>query len=107
MPTEETGGTRVRIDCLNFDASLCTQIKKQISIRGRRHWEYIVCGILDLAAVHDCTKFPKLITNVLLQLVRDIINGVCYQRYERRLEQQKGRPKVNVCAAEENLEKEL
>ena len=30
-----------------------------------------------------------LITNVLLQLVRDIINGVCYQRYEKRLEQLK------------------
>jgi len=23
IPTEETGGTRVRIDCLNFDFSLC------------------------------------------------------------------------------------
>jgi len=29
-------------------------------------------------------------TNVLLQLVRDIINGVCYQRYEKRLVQQGG-----------------
>jgi len=28
-------------------------------------------------------------TNVLLQLVKDIINGVCYQRYQKRLEQQK------------------
>jgi len=39
--------------------------------------------------------------------VRDIINGVCYQRFEKRLEQQKGHPDVNVCAAEENLEEEL
>jgi len=39
--------------------------------------------------------------------VRDIINGVCYQRYEKHLEQQKGRPNVNTCAAEENLEEEL
>jgi len=39
--------------------------------------------------------------------VRDIINGVCYQRYEKRLEQQEGRPNVNVCGAEENLEEEL
>jgi len=39
MPTEETGGTRVWIDCLNFDVFLCMQIKKQVSIRGRRHWD--------------------------------------------------------------------
>jgi len=49
------------------------------------------CGILDPAAVQDCTKFPSLITNVLLQLVRDIIKGVCYQRNEKHIEQQKGR----------------
>jgi len=24
------------------------------------------CGMLDLAAVQNCTKFPSLITNVLL-----------------------------------------
>jgi len=40
-------------------------------------------------------------------LVRDIINGLCYQRYEKRIEQQKGRPNVNICVAEENLEEEL
>jgi len=39
--------------------------------------------------------------------VRDVINGVCYQRYEKRHEQQKSRPDVNVRAAEENLEEEL
>jgi len=38
--------------------------------------------------------------------MRDIINGVCYQRYEKRLEKQKGRPDVNVCDAEEDLEEE-
>jgi len=52
-------------------------------------------------------KFPSLITNVLLQLVRDITIGVCYQRHEKRLEEQKDHPDVNVCAAEENLEEEL
>jgi len=62
------------------------------------------CGILNPAAVQDCTKFPSLITNVLLQLVRDIIYKVCYQRYEKRFEQQKGRPYVNFFVAEENLE---
>jgi len=36
-------------------------------------------------------------TNALLQLVRDIINGVCCHRYEKRLEQQKGRLNVNIC----------
>jgi len=54
MPIEETVETRVRTDCLNFDVSLCPQIKKQISIRGRRHWDFIFCGILDPAAVQDC-----------------------------------------------------
>jgi len=44
---------------------------------------------------------------VLLQLVRDITNGVCHQRYEKRLEQKKGHPDVDVCAAEENVEEEL
>jgi len=34
--------------------------------------------------------------------VRDIINGECYQRYEKRLEQEKGHLNVNVCAAEGN-----
>jgi len=34
------------------------------------------CGILDPATVQDCTKFPRLITIVLLQLVRDIIEYV-------------------------------
>jgi len=65
------------------------------------------CWILDPAAVEDCTKFPSLITNVLLKLVRDITNGICYQRHEKRLEQQKGYPDVNVCAAEEHLEEKL
>jgi len=37
-------------------------------------------------------------TNALLQsLVRDIINEVCYQLYEKRLEQQKGRLNANIC----------
>jgi len=65
------------------------------------------CEILDPAAVQDCIKFPSLTTNVLAELVKDIINGVCYQRYEKRLEQQKGRPNVKVCPAEENLEERL
>jgi len=39
--------------------------------------------------------------------VRDITNGVCYQRHEKRLEQQKGYPDINVCAAEEDLEEKI
>jgi len=35
---------------------------------------------------------PSLLTKVLLQLLRDIVNGMCYQRYGKCLEQQKGRP---------------
>ena len=107
MPIEETDSTRVRTDCLHFDVSLCIQIKKQISIRGRSHWNCIFCDILDPPAVQDCTKLRDLITNVLLQLVRDIINGVCYQRYEKRLEQQKRHPNANICSSEENMEEEL
>jgi len=38
--------------------------------------------------------------------VRDIINGICCQGYEKHLEQQKVRPNVNICVAEENLEEE-
>ena len=83
MPIYETGETKVRTGCLNFDVSLCIQIKKEA-------FGLYSCGILDPAAVQDWTKFPSLITNVL-QLVRYIINGVCYQRYEKHLEQQKGR----------------
>ena len=83
MPIYETGETKVRSDCLNFGVSLCIQIKKEAL-------GLYFCGILDPAAVQDWTKFPSLITNVLLQLTRDIINGVCYQRYEKHLEQQKG-----------------
>jgi len=44
MSIEETGETRVRTDCLNFDVSLCIQIEKQISIEGKRHWDYIFVG---------------------------------------------------------------
>jgi len=39
--------------------------------------------------------------------LRDIINGVCYQRYEKRLEQQKSLPNVCDCVAEENFKEEL
>ena len=85
MPTAEAGESRVRSNHLNFYVSLCRQIKKQISVRGRKHWDYIFCGILDPDPIQDCTKFLTLTTNVLL-LVGDIINGVCYQCYEKCLE---------------------
>jgi len=45
--------------------------------------------ILDHATVQDCTKLPSLMTNVLPKLVRDINNGVCHQRYDKRLVHQK------------------
>jgi len=44
MPTEETGVTRVGTNCLNFNVSPCIKIKKQISFRGKRHWDYIFVG---------------------------------------------------------------
>ena len=60
--------------------------KFQLEEEGIRN---IFCGILDPATVQDCTKYPSVITNEHLQLLRDIIDGVCYQRYEKRLEQKK------------------
>jgi len=42
-----------------------------------------------MAAVQDCTEFPSLKTNVLLQLKSDIINRVCCQRYENVLSNNK------------------
>jgi len=77
-----------------FWCFLCIQIKKKLLEEALGLY---FRGILGPAAVQDCTKFPRLMTNALLQLVRDIINGVCYQRYEKCLEQQKGRLNVNVC----------
>jgi len=138
--------------------------KFQLGEEGIRN---IFCGILNHATVQYSTKFPSLMTNVLLQLVRDIINGECYQqaltslghqegqrvfredpkifelcpivlnnvqhifpggenfssggfaplrppgydpgyqRYEKRLEQQKSLPNVYVFVAEENLKEGL
>jgi len=72
MPIEKTGETRVRTDCLNFDVSLCIQIKDKLQLE-EESIRIIFCRILDPPEVQDCTKFPSLITNVLLQLVRDII----------------------------------
>ena len=45
MPIEETGERGLALNVLNVDASPCAQIKKQISIRGKRHWYYIFVGI--------------------------------------------------------------
>jgi len=68
MPLEDTGKTRDRTDCLKFDVFLCIPIKKQISIRGRKHWGiYFFCGILHPAGIQDGTKFPGSITDVFLQ----------------------------------------
>jgi len=44
MTIEETGETRVKSNYLNFDVSLSIQIKKQISVRGRKHWDYMFVG---------------------------------------------------------------
>ena len=65
-PTEETDEARVRTDCLNFDVSQCIQIKKKFNQRKEALGIYF-CGILDPAAVQDCTKHPSLIRNALLQ----------------------------------------
>jgi len=42
--------------------SLCITIEKQISIGGRRHLDYIFWGILDPAAVQDCTYYTPTIS---------------------------------------------
>jgi len=93
MTIEETGEIWVKTDCLNFDVSYAYKFKNLLEEALGLYF----CRILGPAAVQDCTKFPRLMTNALLQLVRDIINGVSYQRYEKCLEQQKGRLNVNVC----------
>jgi len=56
MPIEETRETRVRTDCLNFDVSLCVQIKNKFHLK-KEGIENIFYWILDPAAVKDCTKF--------------------------------------------------
>ena len=89
----------------NIDVSLCIQIKKQISIRGRWHWEYSFCGILDHAAVEDCRKFPSLLTNAFLQLVRDIkISLTEYVTSIMKTSWATSRPNDIICHVEENLE---
>jgi len=62
-----------------------------------------------LAVVFIIRLFSTSAFRVLLQLVRvrDTIHGVCYQCYDKRFEQQKGRPNVNACVAEKNFEEEL
>jgi len=45
MPAEETGGTRVRTECFNFDVSLCIQI---IYISIRSHCDYIFVDFRSL-----------------------------------------------------------
>jgi len=42
-----------------------------------------------------------------LQIVKDIINRVCYQRFQKGLQHQNGCTNVNICVAEENFEGEL
>ena len=93
----------VRTDCLNFDVSLCIQIKNKFQFEEKG---IVILFLWDFfsAAVQDCTKRPSLIKNVPLQLVRNTINAVRYLRPEKRLEKQKDRPNVNVCAAGENFE---
>jgi len=38
-------------------------------------WDYIFCGILEPAAIQDCTN-----NNECTPAISDIINRVCYQR---------------------------
>jgi len=51
------------------------KLKKTSFNQRKKALEFCFCGILDLSAVQDVTKFQSLITNVLLQLVRDIIRA--------------------------------
>jgi len=65
------------------------------------------CGILDPAADQACRKFPSLITNAYSWITKRYHQWSLLPAYEKRLEQQNGRPNVNVRVAEENLEEEL
>jgi len=71
-----------------FPYALAYKLKNKFQL-GEGGIRNIFCRILDPAAVQDCTKSPRVITNVLLQLLWDIINWVYYQRYEKGPEQQK------------------
>ena len=44
MPVEETGETRVRTDCFNFDVSLCIQIKTNFNLRKKALGLYFFVG---------------------------------------------------------------
>ena len=56
MPFEETGKTRVRTNCLNFDVSLCIRILKKIQLE-EEGIGLIFCGILDPAAFQFVQNF--------------------------------------------------
>jgi len=46
MPIEETGDTRVRTNCLNFDVSLCISIKNEFQFEeevGMPDGRYFYC----------------------------------------------------------------
>jgi len=54
-----------------------------------------------------CQEASKTAWTPKPELVRDVINGVCHQRYRKRLEQRKSDPKVIVNAADESFKEEL
>jgi len=64
MSVEETGETRVRTDCLNFDVSNAYKIKKLLeALRLYFLWDF------KSHCSSRCTKFNRLMTNALLQLL--------------------------------------
>ena len=81
-----------------FPHAFKLKIKFQLEEEGIRN---IFCGIF--VSVQDCTKFASLITNVLLQLVKDFINGVCYWRCEKHLEQQKRSSRCLMFALQKKI----
>jgi len=51
-----------------FPYALAYKLKNKFQL-GEGSIRNIFCRILDPAAVQDCTKSPRVITNVLLQLL--------------------------------------
>jgi len=69
-------GLVFRTDCLNFDVSPWIGIKKQISI-GEGIWNVFLWDFCYCSRLHKISWFNNK-CRLLLKLVKDVINGVCY-----------------------------
>ena len=88
----------IMTDCLHFDVSLYIRIKKF----NQRKKALGLCVLWDFKSrcssrLHTISQFNNKCTPTISERYHQ---RSMYQRYEKCLEQQKGRPNVNICAAE-------